>query len=163
MIVFSVVLGLVGVGNGLIAGIGEGLTEVATAIAVGPAIGLPAAYATGRIRRGEPTLAKALGIVLLCAGISLWLEVSYLLAGMAAGVVIVNLARHHEYAFHEIEHISWPFLILFFVLAGALVDLSSMPELGLAGLGFVCLRIAGRIIGGLIGGRPVGSRVDNPD
>ena len=49
-------------------------------------------------------------------------------AMFAAGVVVVNLARHHDYPFHEIEHLSWPFLIVFFVLAGALVD----PEAAVA-------------------------------
>lgn len=153
VIIFSMVLGLLGVGNGLVAGLREGVIEVATAITIGIAIGLPASYATGRIRQGQPTLIEALGIVLLTAGVSLWLEVSYLLAGIAAGAVIVNFARHHEYAFHEIERASWPFLILFFVMAGVSADLGSLAGLGLIGLAFVVLRIAARLIGSLIGGR----------
>ena len=36
-----------------------------------------------------------------------------------SGAIIVNFAQHHHRAFHEIEHIEWPFMILFFVLAGA--------------------------------------------
>ena len=51
---------------------------------------------------------EALGIVFLTAGLSLWLDVSFLIAGMTAGAIIVNLARHHARAFHEIEHIQWP-------------------------------------------------------
>ena len=139
-----------------------GLKEVGGAIALGLAIGLPAAYATGRIDPGEPTLAEALGIVLVCAGLSLWLEVSFLLAGMTAGAVIVNLARHHEYPFHEIEHISWPFLIVFFVLAGASVDAGALADSGLLAAAFIVLRMAGRVVGGWIGGRLGGlSRKDS--
>ncbi|MEX5727536.1 Kef-type K+ transport system membrane component KefB [Rhodovulum iodosum] len=154
VIVFSVLLGLLlGGAAGLGAGLADGLAEVGLALALGLALGLPASYATGRIRPGEPTLAEALGLVLLCAGLSLWLGVSFLLAGMAAGAVIVNLARHHSYAFHEIEHISWPFLTLFFVLAGAAVDLRAADAALPLAAGVVVLRLAGRLAGGWIGGR----------
>lgn len=152
VIVFSLLLGLVsagGAGAGLMAGLGE----VALALALGAGIGLPAAYATGRVRKGQPTLAEALGLVLLIAGLCLWLEVSFLLAGMAAGAVIVNLARHHDRPFHEIERVSWPFLVLFFVLAGAALDPTALALAGPLGAAYVLLRIAGRGLGGWIGAR----------
>jgi Kef-type K+ transport system membrane component KefB len=154
VIAFSLVLGLVGIGSeGVLVALGEGLADVGGAIAVGLLIGLPASVLTGRIQPGEPTLAEALGLVLVCAGVSMWLEVSALLAGMTAGVVIVNLARHHERPFHEIEYVSWPFLILFFVLAGASVDLAAVLVAGPLGLAFILLRVAGRFAGGWLGGR----------
>jgi len=155
VIAFSILLGAVTAtsANGWTSGVADGLLEVFGAAAVGAAVGLPAAYATGRIRPGEPTQAEALGVVLLTAGLSLWLEVSFLIAGMTAGVMIVNLARHHDYAFHEIEHVSWPFLILFFVLAGAAVRPDAILEAGALGVAFVVLRLGGRFVGGWIGGR----------
>ncbi len=63
------------------------------------------AYLTGRIQRGEPTLVEALGAVFLCGGIAIWLEVSYLLAAMAMGAIVANLAHHHTRPFHAIEGI----------------------------------------------------------
>lgn len=153
VIVFSVVLGLVAAdAGGLTQGLGAGLAEVTRALGLGAALGLPAAYATGRIRPGEPTLAEALGLVLLAAGLSLALGVSFLLTGMAMGAVIANLARHHTTAFHEIEHVSWPFLILFFVLAGAAVEPGAIGAAGMLGAGFVALRVAARLAGGVVGG-----------
>ncbi|WP_029057839.1 cation:proton antiporter [Stappia stellulata] len=154
VIVFSVVLGLVGIGSeGVLVALGEGIADVGGAIAVGLVIGLPASLLTGRIQPGEPTLAEALGLVLVCAGVSMWLDVSALLAGMTAGVVIVNLAKHHDRPFHEIEYVSWPFLILFFVLAGASVDLAAVVVAGPLGLAFILFRVAGRFAGGWLGGR----------
>jgi len=165
VVVFSLLLGLVGASvdqadglGALAAGLGAGLFEVAASIAVGLAIGLPAAALTGRIRPGEPTLVEALAVVLLIAGVSLWVEASPLLAGMTAGVVVVNLARHHDYPFHEIEHLSWPFLIVFFVLAGATIDPRAAAAAGALGAGYVVLRIAGRVLGGWLGGRLGGMR-----
>ena len=89
----------------------------------------------------------------VCAGLAEWLGASVLLTGMTAGAVIVNLARHHDYSFHEIEHISWPFLIIFFVLAGASFDPAGLTgALALTG-GYLVFRTAGRFLGGWVGGR----------
>ncbi|WP_101066965.1 cation:proton antiporter [Roseovarius salinarum] len=131
--------------------------EIGGALGLGIALGLPAAYLTGRISRGEPLQSEALGVVFLTAGLAKWAEVSFLLAGMTAGLIIANLARHHDRAFHEIEHIQWPFMILFFVLAGASLDATTLADLGLVGGAFFVLRMLGRIIGGWIGGAVAGA------
>lgn len=127
--------------------------DVLGACGLGVAIGVPAAYLTGRLRPGDPTLSEALGVVFLTAGLALWLEVSFLLAGIVCGAVVVNYARHHSRAFHEIEHIEWPFMILFFFLAGSLLHLDSLKDLGLLGAVYIILRLIGRVAGGLLGGR----------
>ena len=119
---------------------------------MGASIGLPLAWLTGRVRPGEPTLAEALGSVLLCTGLALALDVSYLLACVTLGAVVSNLARHHERPFHAIEEIEWPLLILFFVLAGASLDPGAVLGLGAVGAAYVLLRIVGRVAGGLVGG-----------
>lgn len=131
--------------------------EIGGAILVGAAIGMPMAYLTGRIEKGEPTQAEALGLVFLCGGLAMWLEVSYLLAAMTMGVIVTNLARHHKRPFHEIERIEWPFLILFFVLAGGSLQLDSLGRIGLIGTGYIVLRVVGRAVGAWIGAAVSGS------
>ena len=137
--------------------LGTAAWEVGGALTLGAMIGLPAAFLTGRLRTGEPMQTEALGIVFLTAGLAIWAGVSFLLAGMTAGALVANLARHHETAFHEIEHIQWPFMILFFLLAGASLDLSQLSGVGLALGGYVALRILGRVLGGWIGGMAAGA------
>jgi len=126
--------------------------EIAGALALGCAIGLPAAYLTGRISPGDPLRTEALGIVFLTAGLAVWAEVSFLVAGMTAGACVANLARHQERAFHEIEHIQWPFMVLFFILAGASLEPALLAEAGLLGAGYVLLRALARLAGGWLGG-----------
>ena len=137
--------------------------EIGGAVLLGLVIGLPGALMTGRIRDGEPLEVEALALVFLTAGLALWAEVSFLLAGMTAGAIIVNFASHHARAFHEIEHIQWPFMVLFFLLAGASLDLVALPSVGLLGIAYLLLRIAARIVGGwagaLAGGAPRSQRV----
>ncbi len=140
-------------GDGSAAVVAQGAWELGGATAIGCLVGLPAAFLTGRLRPGEPIQAEALGVVFLCAGLAIWLEVSYLLAGMIAGALVVNFASHHSRPFHEIEHIEWPFMVLFFVLAGASLHVEALREIGLIGLAYIVLRLAARIGGGWIGAR----------
>jgi Kef-type K+ transport system membrane component KefB len=103
------------------------------------------------VASGEPTQAEALGIVCLCAGLALRLEVSFLLAAMVMGATVANLARHHRRPFHAIEGIEWPFMILFFTLAGASLELGALSStLGLI-LAYVLLRAAGTVLGTILG------------
>ncbi|WP_300517173.1 cation:proton antiporter [Aliiroseovarius sp.] len=129
----------------------EATREIGGAVALGLVIGLALAPLTGRLKPGEPLQAEALGIVFLSAGAALWLDVSYLIASMVVGLVITNRARHHTRAFHEIEHIQWPIMILFFVLAGAALDLRSLAAIGALGAGFAVLRVLARALGGWVG------------
>ena len=125
--------------------------ELGGAGIVGLGLGLPMAYLTGRIRPGQPTLIEALGIVFLCGGVAIWLEVSFILASMVLGGVVANFAHHHERPFHAIEDIELPFMILFFVLAGASLRIDSLAEVGLIGGAYIVLRVAGRIFGAGLG------------
>jgi Kef-type K+ transport system membrane component KefB len=131
----------------------EGLLELGGAILLGCAIGVPMALLTGRIREGEPTQAEALGAVLLCSGIAVSLGVSHLLSAMTMGVVVANLARHHTRPFRAIEGIEWPFMVLFFVLSGASVQVDALGRAAWLTVAYVVLRTAGRWLGGWLGAR----------
>ena len=126
-------------------------TEIGGGILLGIFVGLPAAYLTGRIKVGQPILVEALGVVFLCGGLALMLDVSFLIASMVMGAVIANLAKHHEYPFHAIEGIEWPFLVIFFVLAGASLEISALRDIGFIGIVYIVCRAAGKFLGALLG------------
>jgi Kef-type K+ transport system membrane component KefB len=128
------------------------LQDIGGSAILGLLIGLPAAYMTGRIRQGQPMLTEALGLVFVCGGLALWLNVSFLIASMVMGAVVTNLAKHHEYPFHAIEDIEWPFMVIFFVLAGASLEFSALRDIGLIGAVYVVCRIAGKVLGAWLGG-----------
>lgn len=160
VLLFALVAVLAGAveGNGSGPGLlGGALVEIAGSVALGLAVGLPGAYLTGRLSGGEPLRIEALGLVFLTAGLSLWLDLSYLIAGMTAGAVIVNLAHHHKRAFREIEHFEWPFMIVFFILAGATLDLGALWAVGPLLMGYVALRVLGRVMGGWAGAKLAGT------
>ena len=135
--------------------------EIGGAVIIGITVGLPSAYLTGRLQPGEPSQVEALGVVFLCGGLALAVHASYLLAAMIAGVIVTNMASHHTRGFHEIENIEWPFMIVFFVLAGASLDLRTLPAIGTIGAVYLVLRFIGRVTGGWIGGYATGMRPDH--
>lgn len=126
--------------------------EIGGAILLGILIGLPAAYLTGRIKPGQPILTEALGVVFVCGGLAIMLDVSFLIASMVMGAVIANIARHHEYPFHAIEGIEWPFMVIFFVLAGASIELSAVRDMGFIGIVYILCRAMGKYLGVMLGG-----------
>ncbi len=128
-----------------------GAWELGGALLVGIALGVPMAYLTGRIRPGKPTLPEALGFVFVCGGLALYLDVSIILASMVLGGVVANLAKHHERPFHAIENIESPFMILFFVLAGASLHIDSLAEVGLIGGAYIISRVIGQVSGAWAG------------
>jgi Kef-type K+ transport system membrane component KefB len=136
--------------------------ELGGSLLLGFAIGVPAAYLTARLQPGQPTQAEALAIILLIAGMADTMGVSSLLAGMTAGAVIANLGTHHERSFREIEQIEWPFLVLFFVAAGAAADPWRLAGAGSLILAYIALRAAARLAGGWLA-RPFFRRSDGLD
>lgn len=126
------------------------LWELGGAVLIGVAIGLPAAWLTGRLKPGEPTQVEAIALILLLAGLSSLLGVSALLGSMIAGCLVANLSNHHTRSFREIEHIEWPFLVFFFVLSGASIDLYKVNDALLLTLAYLFLRLTGRVLGGYL-------------
>ena len=76
---------------------------------------------------------------------------------MVLGMTVASLAKHHTRPFHAIEGIEWPFLILFFFLAGASLDLRALENVGWIGATYILLRIGGRVLGAYVGGTATGA------
>lgn len=131
--------------------------EIFGAALLGILVGIPATYLTGRVRKGQPILPEAVGLVFVCGGLAIYLEVSFLISSMVMGAVIANLAKHHDYPFHAIEGIESLFMIVFFVLAGASLDLSAIADLGIVGVTFIICRVLGKYLGAFLGGQASGA------
>lgn len=156
LVFFSLMLVAVQVNSGM-GGTGavllESLWEIGGAIILGGALGFPMSYLTGRLSPGEPTLLEAVGMVLLCGGLALWLHVSYILAAMTMGAVVANCAKHHTRPFRAIENVEWPIVILFFIFSGASIRFDDMTANAFLIVSYILLRSVGRIVGAKIGGR----------
>jgi len=125
--------------------------ELGGAAILGTAIGLPAAWLTGRLSPGRPTQVEAIAVILLLTGLSVWLGVSEILSAMVAGMWVANCSSHHTQSFKEVEYIEWPFLVFFFVLSGASIRLDILDQALALTAAYMLLRLLGRFIGGWLG------------
>lgn len=123
---------------------------------LGVAVGLPAALLAGRLRTGDPIFLHALAIVLVIAGVGLLLEVSPILAAVVAGAVVVNIDRSEERPFDVLESVQWPFLAVFFIYGGAALSLDGLRAHTLLIVGYVALRLVGKIAGGYLSAVVIG-------
>lgn len=161
IVLFSV---LIAVGAVITGGDGTGplfLTaarELGGGVLLGVAVGFPAALLAGRLRTGDPVFLHALAIVLVIAGVGLVLEVSAILAAVVAGAVVVNVDRSEERPFDVLESVQWPFLAVFFIYGGAALSLAGLQEYTLLTLGYIGLRLIGKVAGGYLSAVAVGLR-----
>lgn len=131
--------------------VSSALWETGGSIVLGALLGIPMSFLTGRLaltaKAGEPIQAEAFGFVLVCAGAAATLDMSPILAAMVMGAVVASVATHHDRPFAAIEGIEWPFMLLFFVLAGASFNLQAVGAIGVIALGYIVARGIGTYAG----------------
>jgi Kef-type K+ transport system membrane component KefB len=142
---------------------GEGWLQIAlspfgtlASLALGLVLGLATDIVVHRLRRRHDVLVVALTSVFLCGGLAVYLGLSPLLAGVAAGFAVVNRDRRDVRAFRALNDFEPPLYAIFFALAGAQLHLPDMVSAGSLGLVFVLARGVGKYIGALLGARSAG-------
>ena len=130
--------------------------QMVGSVALGYLVGLLlAAWATRVTEHGE-VLILFTGCVLLCVGAAMVLELSTLVASLAVGATMANLSAHTRRILMTIGRTDPPFYAIFFVIAGADLDLSLVGSLGVAGLVYVAARAAGKLLGAKVGAQKAG-------
>ncbi|WP_373031115.1 cation:proton antiporter [Sulfurovum sp.] len=140
--------------------VSTGMIEIFGSLLLGYMIGYPVAKITGRIKPGEPSMIEALGSVFFISGLSQWLGLSPILAAMAMGSAVTTFAKHHTSPFHAIENIQWVFMIIFFILAGAALEIDALFDVGFVGFIYIMSRLAGFYIGVRLGAKLSGSDIN---
>jgi len=125
-------------------------------VALGFLVGLMlAGWATKVNEQGEMLMLLA-GSVLLCVGVARILELSPLVASLAVGGTMVNLSARSRRLFHTLARTDPPFYAIFFVIAGADLDVSLVPSMGILGAYYLLARAAGKFWGARFGARRLG-------
>ncbi len=124
-------------------------------------LGLIMAFLVSRIsvylKRREDVLTFILGAILINSGIALYFHMSPLLSNMFFGAVLVNIEKTAFRFFDSLNAVDWPIYIMFYVIAGANLDVGLLSTLGLIGSVYIISRIIGRIGGAYAGAVIVGT------
>ncbi len=127
--------------------------QLVGSVALGYLVGvLIASWATKVVEHGE-MLILLTGCVLLCVGVSTLLELSSLVTSLAVGATMVNLSQNSRRLFQALAKSDPPFYAIFFVIAGADLNLSLLKTMGLLGVIYVVGRAGGKFLGSRMGAR----------
>jgi len=127
------------------------LSEIGYSLVSGIGLGLILSYALKHIKSREGTLITTVSFILVTAGLSRQFNFSPLLSSMALGATVANLAKNENKIFGYIDEWTPPIFLIFFVIAGANLDIALLPAVGLIGVAYALLRAAGKIYGSRIG------------
>lgn len=127
---------------------------------MGVIVGFAFCQMVRRLQNSRDILVVVFGAVLLATGLSIRWHLSLILTDMIVGFVLVNTRRSalvHRVMAPLLEVMPLLF-ILFFCLAGAHLELSTLPALGSLGVVYIIGRSAG-----LIGGARIGAMLGHVD
>lgn len=131
--------------------------EIGGAVLLGTGMGLAFVFLVQRASPMFPIREEAVTAVLLVAGVALWLEISPLMTAVVMGVMVANFNSDHRRTFSEIEYFREPVLMIFFLLAGASLEIGSISTLGLVGGVYIVMRSVGKIGGAYVGAELAGA------
>lgn len=115
--------------------------------AMGFLIGLGLAAWGSRLHDESEMVTLLIGSVLLTVGVATLVDASPLIATLAMGATVVNMSSTSSRLFASLSRTDPPLYVVFFVLAGAELDLSLLPSLGVVGIVYVLARTGGKFFG----------------
>lgn len=129
------------------------LWQLVGSAALGYLVGLLlAAWATRVVEHGE-TLILLIGCLLLCAGLSIVLNLSTLVVSITLGATVANLSANTGRLAQVQSRTDPPFYAVFFVIAGAHLQLGLLKSLGVVGIAYILARAIGKLLGSNFGSR----------
>lgn len=129
----------------------QALLEIMGAFLLGGVLGWIWAYFSRHATTQSEILISMLGIILLNTGLAIYFQLSVLLANMFLGAVLVNLHKLSFKFFDTLRSIDSPLYLIFFILAGANLEVSSLKSIGLLGVAYVLTRLPGEMLGAALG------------
>lgn len=142
----------------LMTGLVAPLEEILESLALGAVVGWVLTLLLRRLGDRDDVLALLVGAILTVAGVAHVVDCSLILAEMALGVTLANVAPNSSRkGFEIIKGITPPIYILFFILVGARLQIGLLPQMGAIGLLYVIGRTAGKMFGAWAGSTAVGA------
>ncbi|MCR1970506.1 cation:proton antiporter [Clostridium cochlearium] len=128
------------------------IKEIVLSILSGFLLGILLVYIINRLHKDSEIQIVALGFIITLTGMAMKYNLSPLLSCMSLGIAVSNLCAHSNEVFSTIEKFDSPIITAFFVLAGARLNISLIPKIGLLGICYLIFRIIGKVSGAYIGG-----------
>jgi Kef-type K+ transport system membrane component KefB len=126
--------------------------EIILVAILGSASAVLCTFASRYIKLKSDLLIYILGFLLLNTGLALYGHLSLLLTNIVFGAVLVNLSPTSFKFFDLIKSIDAPLYLIFFILAGANLEIALLQGIVLMVISFIVLRSLGKLAGAYLGG-----------
>lgn len=152
-VAISVAKGLLGQGMDVSVMVLELLRELGLAAALGVTFGAALAFAIRKIAEKDAELVIVTGTVLLVIGLAFMVGADPIMAAMALGFTVANLAPAPAGEALELtERFARPVFVLFFVMAGARLELGNLHGwVWIVVAVYIAGRMAGKTVGAALG------------
>ena len=104
--------------------------KIFLSVILGSIMAILASRISGYLKRREDVLTFILGAILINTGVALYFHMSPLLSNMFFGAVLVNIEKTSFKFFESVNSVDWPLYVMFYVLAGANLDIGLLSSLG---------------------------------
>lgn len=121
--------------------------EIIGSLAVGLVLGLMFRLVLKFFKKDSNRLIITAGFIFLASSLAFTFGLSPLLTCMALGATLINVYDDSKVIFNLADTITPPVFVMFFVVSGALLDITIIPKIGVIGIVYVFARSAGKIAG----------------
>ncbi|MFO8069215.1 MAG: cation:proton antiporter [Alkalibacterium sp.] len=127
--------------------------DIFYSVVVGVVLGFLMKWPLKFFRTSGNRLAILIIFVFSAAGLSLSFGISELLTTMIMGATLTNISPSSSSMNELSDRITAPIYLMFFVIAGAQLNLAVVPSVGLIGIVYITVRVIGKISGVYIGAK----------
>ena len=127
--------------------------EIGVSILIGAAVGLFMLIPLKFFKKTSNRLSITVCAVFLSSGAATILGGSSLLTTMIAGMVLCNVSKESDRIADIADSVTAPIFMMFFVISGAQLNVTIIPEIGLMGILYVIVRVIGKMLGAFIGAK----------
>lgn len=127
------------------------LFQIIISIGIGIIIGSLISFIFNFYKNDDIRLTICIASIILGLAIASKYQLSNLLLCMAIGATLVNLRREGIDMLKQVESWTAPLFMMFFVISGAELNLSILPQIGVIGVIYILCRIIGKYVGTFVG------------
>lgn len=129
----------------------KAVLKLILSLLVGGFLGFGLHFISRFVKTQEELLLVTSSFIFLTVGLSMSVHLSSLLANMALGIVIANISKNGSLFFEVLKNIDSMLFLIFFVVVGANLEISLIPEVGFIGFFYIIFRAIGKFVGVKLG------------
>lgn len=129
------------------------LYEIGISFVLGAVMGFVLKLLLKWFKKARNRICVMIGMILMSSWLADLIGASPLLTCMALGATLVNIFYDVDSVVEVSEAFTPPIYMLFFFISGAGFDITALGKVGLIGVAYIVMRVAGKMLGAWSGGK----------